>query len=81
MKVYITKYALTKGILERIVEQFHNNPNNVVDKSEIFHQYFHGEGNEWHKTIESAKIKAESMRVTKIKSLTNQLNKLNDLKF
>lgn len=77
-KVFITKYALTSGIKEMEVEEYY--PGNVK-RLGLNHDYFHGEGKEWHRTRESAMKKAEEMRVKKIASLKNQIVKLEKLKF
>lgn len=71
MKVWITKYALTSGIKEMEVEQSEYSPDMVHE--EKWNYCYHGEGREWHKTLESAKIKAEEMRLKKIESLKNSL--------
>lgn len=73
MKVWITKYALTKGIFECEVEPcFNINPNMVAGRG--LHEYFHG--NDWHRTREAAVIRANEMRAVKIKSLQKSLAKL-----
>jgi len=81
MKVFITKYALTKGIYQvearRVV--------GTIDMLEIptargtMSQYLHGL--DWHITHESAVMKAEAMRRKKIASLKKQLSKLEEMKF
>lgn len=63
--VWITKYALTKGIFELDVdppdEKF---PGMIWDKENPL-QKFHG--SEWHRTKTSAMIRAEKMRRNKIR--------------
>lgn len=85
MKVWITKYALTQGIIEKEVYEdcLRIDPSgNVISvKLNGFITYFHGLGNEWHKTKESAISKAEKMRQRKISSLKNQIEKLEKMKF
>lgn len=77
--VFITKYALTEGILKKIVETtLHPSMVCVVDNNL---QAFHGEGKEWHRTMESAKARATKMRDDKIKSLEKQLQKIRALTF
>lgn len=73
-KVWVTKYALTRGIIEtegQIDEDFPG----ILDAKGITN-YLHGEGNEWHRTKESAIAKAEEMRQKKIESLKSQIEKL-----
>lgn len=79
--VWITKYALTKGIFELDVdppdEKF---PGMICDKENPLCT-FHGEGSEWHRTKTSAMVHAEKMRLNKIKSLKKQIEKLESLVF
>lgn len=44
-------------------------------------QYYHGKGDEWHETKESAIAKAEEIRKKKINSLKKQIEKLEKMKF
>ena len=80
MKAFITKYALTKGILEREVNAC-NIPNTkeVVRDATNFFIYYHA--GEWYKTWVAAAAKAEDMRQKKIISLQNQIRKLDYLEF
>ena len=78
MKVYITKYALSSGIL--LIDVDDRGDGVVKDKSNSL-LFFHGEGNEWHRTFASAKPRAEEMRVAKIASLEKQLAKLRAMTF
>lgn len=79
MKVWITKYALTKGILEMKCVQ--SGDTSVREAGDPFPTYYHGEGNEWHRTKESAIKKAEEMRQKKIDSLKKQIKKLEEMRF
>ena len=81
IKVWITKYALTTGIMEKDVIVEEDLPAMVCDRSTPFVSYYHGEGVEWHRTKESAINKAEEMRIKKIKSLRNQIIKLEKMSF
>lgn len=78
MKAYITKYALTKGILEKEAEECGNG---MIATREKWNAYFHGEGKEWHRTKEEAIKRAEEMRKKKICSLEKQIEKLERMKF
>jgi len=82
MKVWITKYALSDGILEKdaaerrddgtmITVPWKNGWNEVA--------YFHK--NEWHDDKGTAIARAEGMRVSKIASLKKQIAKLEAMKF
>lgn len=72
---YVTKYALTRGVIE-----VHNAE--VCDVTMLrytvngYVQHAHGEGREWHRTPESAAAKVEAMRLAKIKSLEKQAAKM-----
>lgn len=82
MKVWITKYALTKGIIEEEAEICldHNGvpyKTNMIDTKN--YGTFHYE--EWHKTKEQAIKMAEDMRKKKIESLKKQITKLEKMKF
>lgn len=80
MKVWITRYALTDGILESDAEiclDADMKGNMIVcDRG-----YFHGEGRDWHRTKEAALVRAEKMRQKKIASLKRQIEKLEKIKF
>ena len=80
MKVWVTKYALTVGIQEYDDAQ-QTSPNMVCVSCNGFHEYFHGEGKEWHVTRESAIRRAEEMRKKKIISLRKSISGLESLTF
>jgi len=85
MEVYVTKYALSIGILKVPADSCTVCPGDVVQNvangHHRFHMLYHGQGNEWHMTFESAKAKAESMRDKKITSLEKQIAKLKAMTF
>lgn len=82
MKIWITKYALTAGITKADVRESEAADGLIVVKNELgWNQYFHGEGNEWHRTRESAVAKAEAMRLAKINSLRRSIAKMEKLTF
>lgn len=81
MKVWITKYALTQGIYEKEAERCTNVNNDMIEIKDSRLEFYHGEGNEWHLTKESAIKKAKEMRDKKIKSVQKQLEKLQNMKF
>lgn len=76
MKVWITKYALSSGILERDATPCGNG--NMI---QVGSHYFHGEGRDWHLTLLSAQKKAEVMRVKKIASYRKIIEKMEKLQF
>lgn len=77
IKVWITKYALTSGILEKDATPCGGNG----DMVQVGQQYFHREGRDWHRTLVSAQKKAEVMRVKKIASYRKIIEKLEKLQF
>lgn len=82
MKVYVTKHALTRGILKLEVRQSKLTPSMVCcSEDPNWSDYYHGEGINWHRTLEAAKARAENMRQKKLIALENALNKLKKLKF
>lgn len=79
MKVYVTKYALTKGIEEVEVEETHT-PTMVATKGP-YSQCFHGEGKDWHRQKWQAVARANQMRNKKIESLKKLIVKLEKMSF
>lgn len=78
MKVWITKYALTCGIETGITD---GPPSGSTQLVKVNNQFFHGEGRDWHQSLESAIIRAEQMRVRKIASLKKAIENLESLAF
>lgn len=77
MKIWITKYALTRGIIEREVED--RGDGIVKDDSSYITSYYHKK--DYCLDYESAIAKAEEMRKKKIESLKKQIEKLEKMKF
>jgi hypothetical protein len=75
MKVYITKLALTKGIIEIDDPEFYSNYVVIDDLQPMINQV------DWFYNKPAAIKRAEEMRVNKIASLKKQLAKLESLKF
>lgn len=80
-KAYITKYALTSGIISVESEISNTLPFMLCYKAGGYTNYSYGEGVEWHRTIESAITRSESMRLSKIKSLEKSIEKMKSMKF
>lgn len=76
MKVFITEYALTKGI-----QEFDIDDNQIEYMITVQGNQFHGEGKSWHCTREEAIARAEQMRLAKIKSLRKSIDKLEKMRF
>ena len=80
MKAYVTKYALTKGILFFEGEICSEGRGFSYESKEgEFGGYFWGK--DWHVTKESAIKHADKMRLDRIASLRKQLAKLEKLAF
>ena len=81
MKVWITKYALTQGIIEIEAEECGKGFEGMIQTKEKCPSYYHGEGKDWHRTKEDAIKKAEKIRQKKIESLKKQIKKLEEMRF
>lgn len=79
-KVFITKYALTKGILEKEAEicDYGNGHIRAYVKGEFLSYPL---GKVCFKTKEQAMERAEKMRLKKIASLKKQIEALEKMKF
>ena len=79
MRVYITKYALSDGIME--VEATETSQPNMIcyTCNGSYPQFFHK--GDWYNNKEDANKQAETMRVKRIVSLEKQIAKLKKLKF
>lgn len=76
--VWITKYALTTGIMtEQVEEPTQRSPNMICARALGPSAFFHGK--DWHRTKEAAATRAEEMRKTKLASLKKQIIKLERL--
>lgn len=81
MKVWITKYALVVGIIEKEAEYLSELHEGTIKTKSDRPSYYYGEGEEWHRTEESAIKKAEELRQKKIASLKKQIEKLEMMRF
>lgn len=75
MKAYITKYALTKGIIEIENPEFYENYIVISNIEPLINPV------DWFRTKQEAINRAEEMRVNKIASLRKQIAKLESMKF
>lgn len=79
-KVYITKYALTTGVIEADMElkndgkMCYGKPNSSSYDTGFF-------GDDFHLSKEDALKDCEKRRISKIKNLNKQIEKLSNLKF
>lgn len=77
---YITKFALTSGIMEREVEDcFDTSPNMISVVGTKYPTHYHK--GDWFRSMAEAVAKAESMRSRKIVSLEASIAKIKALKF
>ena len=83
MKVFITKYALTKGIFEKEAEVCTGISDDFIRVNDAcgYHSGEYYNGDDWHTTKEDAIQKAEDMQQKKIIALNKQIIKLSKLKF
>ena len=84
MKFYVTKYALTQGILEKegeLVDSIQKGQQFLKCKNHfpIMDEYYHGD--DFHETKEKAILHAESMIINKIESLRKKILKLENIDF
>ncbi len=79
MKVWVTKYALTRGITEHEAHTTSTRPQLVCLIGAGYQQ--HLRGNEWHVTRELAIRRAEQMRSAKIASMRRRIAVLETLRF
>lgn len=82
MKVFITKYAMTKGIIEMDGERctsFGSPDMIVVGVKNGFQQFYHGE--DWHRSRESAVKRANEMQSAKLASIDKQRKRIATLTF
>lgn len=83
MRVWISKYALTRGIIEADATRCSTGDMVKVEKGSGSDRviYFHGEGRDWHLTLNGAVAKAEEQRKKKIVVLKKTLSKLERMDF
>lgn len=77
MKIFVTKYALTKGILELECEIINGKLAKTIETS--FPQYF--KESEWFYNEEFAIKRSNKMKINKIASLERQITKLQKIQF
>lgn len=80
--VYVTKYALTQGVLEVQAKVIPSASGDFIEwksPGSSFGQYAHG--NDWHYSQEQANQRANEMVAKKIKTTEKLLTRLKALKF
>lgn len=81
--VYYTKYALTSGIQERILEKYDDEGYATLRKwpKEYGNSGIFVSRKEVSETLEDALVVAEEMRIRKLASLDKQIKKISALEF
>ena len=81
--VWVTKYALTTGILQvtGTVHHFRGVGTMFSWRDEDARSDQCAHGLDWHRDEDSAKLRADAMRKKKIKNLEKQIEKLKNLSF
>lgn len=79
MKVFVTKYALTTGILVIEARRVEAVPHMVEDIRQRFPTYYHKP--HWHETWEEAQYQAERMQAKAIIAARKKLSKLERMTF
>ncbi len=81
MKVWITTWALTEGIIETDAEVCKSSPSMIVWNNKGYDQYAHGDGKNWHRDRHSAINKAGLMKDAKLSSLERAIERIKKLEF
>lgn len=88
MKVWITKYALTDGIVEGELIAKHRMEDDYTKEIKILYlcknlqgDQFYLKKDEFYYSLDSARFKAERMRQEKIANLKKQIEELEEMKF
>lgn len=78
MKIWITKYALTRGIVEVEMDAFKLDGGYIYSKDDALTMFAPGQ---WYADYAFAVSRAEEMRKKKIASLEKQIERLRKLEF
>lgn len=81
---WVTKFALTKGVIKVHAELCSDISETMIEFSFQDGKYSIAEfahGKDWHRTPEAALNRAKEMRLNKIKSLKEQIAKLEKMTF
>lgn len=78
---FITKYALTQGIVETEVEDCFDICDSMVRSFNDMNRVYCYHAPDWHRNRNDAITRAEWMRVRKIASLLKQIAKLDSMSF
>lgn len=81
MKFWLSKYALTKGIIEVDAEYCDEKTDMIKVLDDSYKGYYQGKGINWHTTKEDAIERAEILRTRKIEYHKKQIEKLEEMNF
>ena len=81
MKIWNTKYCLTDGITEHDVEQCNDTMVRIPKSDKGYEVFLHGEGKEWHRSLESAVYRANEVKIKKLQSLDKQVKRIGAIEF
>ncbi|MEE9459652.1 MAG: hypothetical protein V3V84_07815 [Candidatus Bathyarchaeia archaeon] len=81
MKIWNTKYCLTDGITEHDVEETDSNIVTIMKAKTRYSTHLHGEGKEWHKSLEGAASRANEIKIKKLQSLAKSMKRISAIKF
>lgn len=78
MTAFITKYALTQGILKVEGEVSDKVPTMLFYNENLTGNSFacYAHGSDWHRTFEEAVVQAERMRTKKLGSLAKEVERI-----
>lgn len=74
--VYVTKYALTSGIM-KVSARIHGGT--AVTAIHGVPALFHREGGDWHRSESQAQVRARELRSAKLRALRHHIRRLSDL--
>ena len=81
MRIYLTKYALTRGIIELEAVDVGDGMIRVDNKHGYAPTYHHGENRDWHRLAGAARLRAIDMKRAKLKQLRAQIERIQALEF
>jgi len=76
---YVTKYALTQGILKIQAKRSLRNPERIIQKHDTAGVFSIYHKNQWYETEQEAREHALQMKSKKLVNLRKQIDKLNKL--
>lgn len=81
MKIWNTKYCLTSGITVHDVEECGDNMVVIPKTQTSYPVHLHGEGKQWHRSLNAAIVRANEIKIKKLQSLDRQVKKISAIDF